>query len=344
MERVRRNMTRDECVQAITLSNEGLSYRAIGLRLGYAHTTISYVVRRFRETNDYSIRPRQGRPRVTTAIQDRYIRLRALRERFTTSRSILMQLTAVHDIQPSLDTVRRRLSEGNLHIRVPARGPALNADHRRNRLQFARDHVNWNIQDWERVLFTDETRFCLYSSDRRLRVIRRPGERYAQCNTRGTTLFNGGSVMFWGGISITARTDLVSLRGGTLNSERYIREILSEHVVPFAPYIGNNFRLMHDNARPHVSRVVTEYLREVNIQTLNWPPHSPDMNPIEHLWDIIGRQLRLRQPPPASLQDIETMVINIWNGLDQDQTARLISSMPRRCEAVIRSRGGNTRY
>lgn len=85
-------------------------------------------------------------------------------------------------------------------------------------------------------------------------------------------------------------------------------------------------------------------MREVNIPTLNWPPRSPDMNPIEHLWDIVGRQLRLRQHPPASLQDIETMVIDIWNSIEQDQIAHLISSMPRRCEAVVRSRGGNTRY
>ena len=344
MERVRRNMTRDECVQAVTLHNEGVSYNAIGLRLGFSHTTISRVVQRFRETNDYNIRPRQGRPRVTTVVQDRYIRMRALRERFTTARKLLTQLSAVHNIQPSIDTVRRRLSEHNLCVRVPATGPRLNADHRRARLQFAREHVNWTIEDWEHVLFTDESRFCLYSSDRRLRVIRRPGERYAQCNIRETTLFNGGSVMFWAGISLTARTDIVSLHAGSLNSERYISDILSEHVVPFAPYIGNNFLLMHDNARPHVARIVNEYLHEVNIRTLNWPPRSPDLNPIEHLWDIIGRALRQHQPPPANLQDIQIMVTDIWQGLDQNQISNLISSMPRRCEAVIRSRGGNTRY
>ena len=101
---------------------------------------------------------------------------------------------------------------------------------------------------------------------------------------------------------------------------------------------------MHDNARPHVARIVNEYLHEVNIRTLNWPPRSPDLNPIEHLWDIIGRALRQHQPPPANLQDIQIMVTDIWQGLDQNQISNLISSMPRRCEAVIRSRGGNTRY
>lgn len=344
MDRVTRNLNRDECVQAVTLANEGLSSRAIALRLGVSHTTISRVVQRFRETNDHNRRQGQGRPRITTAIQDRFITLHALRERFTSTRKIQMQFRRVHNVQLSVDTVSRRLREQNLHIRIPATGPKLNADHRRARLEFAREHLDWNLQDWERVLFTDESRFCLYSSDRRQRVIRRPNERYAQCNIRETTLFNGGSVMVWGGISFTAKTDLVSLRGGSLNSRRYITDILSEHVIPFAPYIGNNFLLMHDNAKPHTARIVDEYLQEVNVETLNWPSRSPDLNPIEHLWDILGRRLRDRQPPPLSLDDVEQMLIQIWNEIDQDQIRSLISSMQRRCEAVIRSRGGNTRY
>lgn len=163
MERLSRNLNRDECVQAVTLAEEGWSFRAISLRLGVSHTTISRVIQRFRETNDHNRRQGQGRPRVTTQIQDRFIRIRALRERFTTARNLQMQLRAIHNVQTSVDTVRRRLREQNLHIRIPATGPALNADHRRARLQFAREHVDWNLEDWERVLFTDESRFCLYN-------------------------------------------------------------------------------------------------------------------------------------------------------------------------------------
>lgn len=62
-----------------------------------------------------------------------------------------------------------------------------------------------------------------------------------------TTLFGGGSVIVWGGISLTARTDLVVLNSGNLNAERHILDILQEHVVAFAPYIGQHFLLMQDN-------------------------------------------------------------------------------------------------
>lgn len=344
MERQRRNLSRDECVMATTLIQEGLSFRAVSRRLGVSHSTILRMFRRFEETNDHIRRRGQGRPRGTTAIHDRFLQLNALRQRFVTSRHLQVQLSTTHNIHVSMSTVRRRLAERNLSFRIPARGPRLNANHVRARLQFAREHVNWAVEDWERVLFTDETRFCLYSNDRRVRVIRRPYERYSQCNIRQTELFNGGSVLFWGGISLRARTDIVSLRGAPLNSDRYITDILSEHVVPFAGYIGDNFILMHDNARPHVARIVQNYLNEVNIETLDWPPRSPDLNPIEHLWDYVGRQLRNHQPLPASMDDVEYIVRDIWDNIDQDLIRRLVSSMSHRCQAVIRSRGGNTRY
>ena len=101
---------------------------------------------------------------------------------------------------------------------------------------------------------------------------------------------------------------------------------------------------MRDNTRPHVARIVNEYLHKVNILTLNCLPRSPDLNPIEQLWNIIGRALRQHQPPPTNLQNVQIMVTHIWNRLDQNKISKLISSMLRRCEALIRSRGANTRY
>ena len=77
--------------------------------------------------------------------------------------------------------------------------------------------------------------------------------------------------MVWGGISYEARTELVCIEGGSLNHIRYIEEILGEHVVPYAPYIGEDFILMHDNARPHAARAVDEYLDRVGLTRMEWP-------------------------------------------------------------------------
>lgn len=150
--------------------------------------------------------------------------------------------------------------------------------------------------------------------------------------------------MVWGGISLEARTELVVLERGTITADRYIRDCLESHIVPYAPFKGPEFMLMQDNARPHVARVVTEYLDEVDIQTLPWPARSPDLNPIEHVWDALKRRIRSRNHVPETLPALRNAVVEEWDQIPQEFISGLISSMPHRLEAVIQARGGNTRY
>ncbi|XP_072392409.1 uncharacterized protein [Diabrotica undecimpunctata] len=179
MQRESRNLTNEECAQIVVLHEEGWSYRHLGERFGVHHISVSRMMERYRETGSHCRRPVQGRHRVTTSVQDRFLRLRTLRQRFVTTRSLQSQLEDVHNIRISCETVRQRLKEGNLVNRIPARGPALTVAHRRKRLEFVRNHIHWLEAGWNRVLFTDESRFCLYNCDRRIRVYRRQNERYA---------------------------------------------------------------------------------------------------------------------------------------------------------------------
>ncbi|MDC9721134.1 MAG: transposase [Gammaproteobacteria bacterium] len=101
---------------------------------------------------------------------------------------------------------------------------------------------------------------------------------------------------------------------------------------------------MNDNARPHRSRTVTDYLRGEAIPTLPWPACSPDMNPIDHIWDIIGRKVRERTPPVQTLNEINKALRQEWLRLPQQQIPRLVAGMRRRLEAVIRVNGSYTKY
>ena len=204
MERLVRHLSREQCVQITTLHAEGHGYQALGRRFGVAHTTISRVVQRYQETLTHDRRRGQGRPRVTTAVEDRFIRLRALRERHTTAH-LQIQLAKVHGTRVSDNKVRRCLAEHNYRPRRPAIGPPSTRAHRRAPLAFSREHIHWTVDDWAKVLFMDESRVSLYASDRRARVYRRPTERFAQCNVLQVLPFVGGSVMVWGGISLSGR-------------------------------------------------------------------------------------------------------------------------------------------
>jgi hypothetical protein len=106
----------------------------------------------------------------------------------------------------------------------------------------------------------------------------------------------------------------------------------------------NGARFQHDNTRPHIGRITTALLTNSNVPVLPWPFKSADLNPIEHRSDDLDRRVRQRQPHPQSLQQLVNALQDEWNNILQQAIRTLISSMGRRCQAVIDSHGGHTRY
>ncbi|KAJ4441837.1 hypothetical protein ANN_11696, partial [Periplaneta americana] len=188
-------------------------------------------------------------------------------------------------------------------------------------------------------LFTDESRFNLCSPDGRERVWRRRGERFSQCCISENVPYGGGGVMVWAGVCTDARTELVFVENGRLTADRYINECLADHVVPFGQFVGDNFVLMHDNARPYIAHAVGDYLQEVGIHVLPWPARSPDINPIEHVWVMLGQRVKNRRPRSESLQELRRALGEEWELIPQEDIANQIESMPRRMDAVIQARG-----
>jgi hypothetical protein len=85
-------------------------------------------------------------------------------------------------------------------------------------------------------------------------------------------------------------------------------------------------------------------LRELDIQEMEWPAVSPDINPIEHVWGRLNRSVRGRPVPPQTLQDLEQALIEEWNLVPQCDLRRHIRSMLSRCQAAINAHRGHTPY
>ncbi|GFW02336.1 transposable element Tcb2 transposase [Trichonephila clavipes] len=146
------------------------------------------------------------------------------------------------------------------------------------------------------------SRFSVHPDNRRICIWRDRGSRNNPASVNESVRFGGGGVL--------------------------LDEIVRPIVVPYAAAIGYDFILMDDNCSPHRANLVEDFLFEEGIVRMEWPACSPDMNPIEHVWDALGRRVAGRQIPPQTLQELERALLEEWERIPQLVINSLIDSMP----------------
>ncbi|GFX21801.1 transposable element Tcb2 transposase [Trichonephila clavipes] len=255
--------------------------------------------------------------------------------------------------EKSLDTRHRRLDDryrvlpwpgGGLFARRPVRCVPLTPAHRRRRSLWCREHRNWRDNEWGRVLFTDESRFSLSSDSHRILIWRERGSRNHPSNIIERDRYGGRGVLVWGGIMLCSRTDLHILDAGSVNGTRYCNEILLPYVRLFRGAMGLQFLFMDDNAPCHRTVAAEQLLESEDIERMDWPARSPDLNPIEHVWDFLGRRLAARTLPPVTIRELRLALQDKWAAMPQHVIDTLILSMGRRCETCLAVRGGHIPY
>ncbi|GFU77555.1 transposable element Tc3 transposase [Trichonephila clavipes] len=123
--------------------------------------------------------------------------------------------------------------------------------------------------------------------------------------------------MVWAAIMINGRTRLHVVANGTMTGQRYIDEVLLPHVRLFRGVVGGKFVFMDDNATCHRTLAVQDWLDSEGNQRLVWPARSPDLNPIENVWDALGRQVAGRNYPPTSKNTLIRALTEEWDKLPQ---------------------------
>ena len=340
-----REMTDAERWRALGMLDAGMSLRAVGRHFGRSHTTIARLVKKTRARGTVS-HAGTGAARHTTPRADRRL-LRMVRGNPTLPATLLRLMWHERSRRGNIlsaGTIRNRLREQGLRSRKMRKRPRLSPAHVSRREQWAMQRVHWRMQQWRRVVFTDESRFRLYRNDGRIRVWRMPRQEMLQQHVQRTQQ-QGASLHVWAGITLTGKTELVVLNRN-VTGERYA-ELLESHLLPFMTQIYGdtaNWILQDDNAAPHRAAVVARLKEHLGIRTLRWPARSPDMNPIEHVWDYLKRQVQQRDPPPQTLRELRDSVVDVWQQTPQDFLRRLVLGMPRRISALLHARGGYTRY
>lgn len=270
----RRHLTRNEMLRAVGMIQAGATQIAVSEAMRTSQSVISRLWSRYRVSGEVVERHR-GPQRITTHVQDRFIQNAARSQPNVTAMQLVQKLQREYGLLVSDQTLRRRLHEVNLRARRPLRVQALRRGNRGRRLQWAIAHENWNHSQWSLVLFTDESRFGFHPDSRRVRVWREPGRWNRLQHTQQVHAYQGGTIMVWAGIRLGGRTDLVWIQGN-MTALKYRDEVLEPVILPHRQQMGQNFQLMHDNARPHTARIVTSWLQQHDIQALDWPAQSPD--------------------------------------------------------------------
>lgn len=316
------------------------SVRSIVTLLNIPKSTVHDVIKRWNLEHANHPKPRPGRPHKLTE-RDRRSLVRCVKKDRTSSAHTL----AKHLQTPiSIKTVRRELHAIGYNGRAAAHKPFVTPLNAKRRLEWCRAHQLWTTEEWKKVMWSDESRFSIFSSDGRTWVWRMPGERYLKDCVVPTVKFGGGSVMVWGCFSWEGLGPLIKIRS-TLCADGY-KDILDNSALPALwQHFGNDHCLFQQDRAPcHTAMSIEAWFEEEKVKKLDWPAQSPDLNPIEHIWDELERRIKMRTRKPSSFADLSFALTEEWSQIPVETYRKLVESMPSRVKEVIKAKGGPTRY
>ncbi len=241
-----------------------------------------------------------------------------------------LKLESVHQESPRSDVFRKRATK-----------PLLNQRQRQKHLTWAVEKKNWIVAQWSKVLFSDESKFCISFGNQGPRVWRKSGEAQNPCCLKSSVKFPQ-SVMIWAAMSSAGVGPLCFLKS-TVNTAIY-QEILEHFMLPSADklYGDADFIFQQDLAPAHTAKGTKSWFNDHGVTVLDWPANSPDLNTIENLSGIVKRKMRDTRPNNAD--ELKATVKETWASIPPQQCHKLITSMSRQIEAVIKAKGAPTKY
>ncbi|KAK3526009.1 hypothetical protein QTP70_012796 [Hemibagrus guttatus] len=312
-----KELSKDTRNKIVDLHQAGKTESAIGKQLGVKKSTVGAIIRKWKTYKTTDNLPRSGAPRK---ISPRGVKMitRMVSKNPRTTRGDL-----VNDLQRAGTKVTKATISNTLHRQglkscSVRRVPLLKPVHVRARLKSAREHLDDPEEDWENVIWSDETKIELFGKNSTYHVWRRKNAELHPKNSIPTVKHGGGNIMLWGCFSAKGPGRLIRVKE-RMNGAMY-REILSKNFLPSARALKmkRGWVFQHDNDPKHTARATKEWLRKKHFKVLEWPSQSSDLNPIDNLWREL--KIRVAQRQPQNITALEEICMEEWAKLPATRT------------------------
>lgn len=320
----------------------GVSHEQIASTTGVSMGHISKLRRIHRPNLPRSL---GGRPCKVTPASTRHLVRLVANGNSCTAVQASRQLRALTGDVLSPGTVRRTLRDAGLKSKHKVKKPNLPKHIRDARLKFARAHRHWTVEDWKRVMWSDETKINRLGSDGQQWVWVRPGQELSDAAIAPTGHSGGGSLIIWGCFMWEGQGYATKIED-TMTKEVYV-EILEDEMMKSLEYYGKevgDIIFQQDNAPAHNAHLSMNWLHDHGFEVLEWPSRSPDLNPIENLWSHVKRKLGEYEHPAKGMLELWERVQVEWEKIEPRVCENLIKSMPNRMKEVIAKKGAVINY
>jgi transposase len=335
-----------------TLHMENNEITEIIRKTGVPRSTIINYIDRHETRGNHENLPHLGPPQTTTAEEDEALVNLAM----SNTRLKHYELRALANINLSTRSIRRRLKKSAIRKWKAANCAKLDERLAAARLEWALEYADKTVEEWRKYTWSDEVSVEKGRNPNAVWVFRRRGERdkYSPENVNGQLKGHGVSLMLWSCFTSNIKGPLVPVEG-RMTADSYIK-LLETHLIPYMNGLQNHGIndpvFQQDNAPIHKAHRTLNFLKEQVFSTMHWPASSPDMNPIEHLWAVLKKELYRRFPETSTLpggpatvkRALEERLAVVWNDIGAEVMDNLVESMPRRVAALIEAQGWYTKY
>lgn len=340
-------ITGEQRNQIISLLKSGSTVRKVAKTVGVSLGTVS----QFGKTScgDRKL-DKGGRPALLSEADKRYCVRQVTKGRVDNAVKVRKLLKADHGIIVSADTIRRVLKEKGLGAIEKKPKPSLSVTNAKKRLAWCKAYRNWTVDDWKRVVWSDETKINRFNSDGRVWSWIRDGETIKPRHVKGTIKHGGGGIMLWSAITYAGTGWLCQIIGNMdkVLYQSILEDEQSKTIDLLCDTLGfrrDQIVFQHDNDPKHTSHIVANYLEKQDYRVLSWPPQSPDLNPIENMWRLLKIRLNEYETSAKGMQELYERVTEVWyETIKTKECQKVIDSMPNRIEACIKAKGYWTKY